>query len=154
MHILPEIWIRPWRLGSEKSHQTESWGTTKPIPLNMESTTFKSLITQRVKDALENFETNRNVGSRQGGGTGGDSTQDGNEGHTMNCNYKEFMNFKLKPFYGNEGVIGLSCWIKKMEAVFKISLYAEDFKLDLLPIASRIQHYHGELPMRKSWVLA
>lgn len=50
-------------------------------------------------------------------------------GHLRTCTYKEFMNFKPKPFYRNEGVVELTHWIKKMESVFEISFYAKDCKV-------------------------
>lgn len=39
------------------------------------------------------------------------------------------MNYKPKPFYGNEGVVGLTMWIENMEFVFEISLCVEDCKM-------------------------
>lgn len=39
------------------------------------------------------------------------------------------MNCKLKSFYGNEGVVGLTRWIEKMESIFEISFCVEDYKV-------------------------
>lgn len=47
----------------------------------------------------------------------------------MECTYKEFMNSKPNPFFGNEEVVQLTCQIKKMESVFQIHFYVEDCKV-------------------------
>lgn len=47
----------------------------------------------------------------------------------MACTYKEFMNFKPKPFYGNEAVVGLTRWIEKIKSIFEINFCAEDCKV-------------------------
>lgn len=39
------------------------------------------------------------------------------------------MKWKPRSFYDDLGVVGLTCWIEKMESVFYISLYVEDCKV-------------------------
>lgn len=68
------------------------------------------------------LETPTNVGS---GANGGESLQGDNRVPTRVCSYKDFMNIKPKPFYGNEGVFGLTMWIENMELVFEISFCPE-----------------------------
>lgn len=54
-------------------------------PVTTNATKIEILITQRVTEALANLETNRNVTSKQGGGTGRDSTEGGNTGQPRAC---------------------------------------------------------------------
>lgn len=103
-------------------------GQPNQDPVAMGSKSFEVMISQRVADALANFENNRNARSDQGGNKE-DSTQGGNGYHQWACTYKELMNCKPKPFYGKEGVVGLTCWIEKMESVFEISLCTENYKV-------------------------
>lgn len=47
----------------------------------------------------------------------------------MACTYKDFMNWKSKPFYGNNEVVGMTRWIEKLDSVFEISFCTEDFNV-------------------------
>ena len=75
---------------------------------------------------MANYEFNKNMGP--GGGTGGESSQGDKWGPPRADSYKDFMKCNLKSFYRNEGVVGLTYWIAKMEFVFEISFYAEGCK--------------------------
>lgn len=87
----------------------------------MDSATVKVLIAHRISDALPNFENNRDIGFGHGGGIEGARTLGDNTCLPRACNYKDFMNYKPKPFYRNEGVVGLNHCINKIESVFDIS---------------------------------
>lgn len=45
------------------------------------------------------------------------------------CTYKDFMNYKPMNFYRNEGVVGLTKWIEKIEPVFEICYCSEGSKV-------------------------
>ena len=92
---------------------------------NLDQTTIEALVDQRVSNDL----ANRNVESRKGRGTGGDSTWGGNGSQPRACTYKEFRGCKPKPFLGNEGLVGLTRWIEKMESVFEFSFCSEESKV-------------------------
>lgn len=93
---------------------------------NLDAASIKALGTQRVAEVL----TNRNVRSRKKKrGAGGDSTQGGNGSHPRAYTYKEFRDYKTTPFLRNEGVVGLTHLIEKMESVFEIRFYVESCKV-------------------------
>ena len=50
-----------------------------------------------------------------------------NQNNPKHCSYKEFMGCKPWSFYVTEGAIALSHWIKKIEAVFCISSYPDNY---------------------------
>nr|GEW95196.1 hypothetical protein [Tanacetum cinerariifolium] len=57
-------------------------------------------------------------------GDGSQSSQEDNPRHvqtTQPCFYADFMKFYPLNFKGNEGVVGLTRWIEKMESIFNIS---------------------------------
>ncbi|GKG49579.1 hypothetical protein Tco_0516031, partial [Tanacetum coccineum] len=58
---------------------------------------------------------NRNGGNRENG----NGNRNGNHG----MNYGGFMLVAQEALLGTEGVVGLTCWFKKMETVFNISNY-------------------------------
>lgn len=97
---------------------------TNPEP--MKSATVEALMAQHVADSIANLETNRNIGL---GGTEGEISYEENRGPSTACSYKDFMNCKLKSFHGNEGVVGLSRWIDKVESEIEIRFYAEICKV-------------------------
>lgn len=86
------------------------------------------MVEQWIADALATLKTHRHINF--GIGEGGESSQGNNQGALRACAYKDFVNYKPKTFYGNEGVVGLIRWIKKIECVFKISSRAEGFKVE------------------------
>ena len=45
------------------------------------------------------------------------------------CTYKEFMGCKPRNLYGNEGVVGLTRWIEKVKAMFKVCYCIENSKV-------------------------
>nr|GEU81723.1 putative reverse transcriptase domain-containing protein [Tanacetum cinerariifolium] len=59
--------------------------------------------------------------------TNGDGSQSSHRDNPRNvqttrpCFYADFMKCHPLNFKGNEGVVGLTCWIKKMESIFNIS---------------------------------
>lgn len=88
---------------------------------------MKTLVDQRVADAMANFEAARNAGSD--GGTGCESYQGENQGPPRALTYKDFMNHKPNSFYGDKGVAGLTRLIQKPESIFEINFCAKDCKV-------------------------
>ncbi|GJU32987.1 hypothetical protein Tco_1176576 [Tanacetum coccineum] len=82
------------------------------------------MITQRVADALLNYETNRNNGNGNNNGNGSHDLGSGS-GRTLctahGCTYKEFLNCQPLNFKGTKRTVGLAHWVEKMELVFHIS---------------------------------
>lgn len=78
-------------------------------------------------DVMANFEVVRTT--RSGEGVVGESSQGDNHAPPRDYTYKEFMICRTKSLYGNEGVVGLTRWIEKMESVLKISFCTEDCKV-------------------------
>ena len=64
----------------------------------MDSATIESMIAQRVADALENYEANRNNGTGHGTGS---SSHGNDQANPRVCTYKDFQNCKPQPFHGN-----------------------------------------------------
>ena len=67
--------------------------------------TIEALLAQRVADAIVRLETPWNIGS---GGNEGENSQGDNRVPTRVCSYKDYMNCKPKPFYRNEGIVGMT----------------------------------------------
>nr|GFC36388.1 hypothetical protein [Tanacetum cinerariifolium] len=60
-------------------------------------------------------------------GDGSQSSHEDNPRHaqtTRPCFYADFMKCHPLNFKGNEGIVGLTRWIEKMESIFNISGYA------------------------------
>lgn len=72
----------------------------------VDPTTIKSMTERQVLDTLGNFKANRKEGNID---------QEDKEGRQIISTYKEFINWKPRPFYSDEGVNGLIHWIKMME---------------------------------------
>lgn len=51
----------------------------------------------------------------------GKGSQVNEKGAQRACTDKYFMTCKPRMFYGNEGVVGLTRWIEKIDSVFEIS---------------------------------
>ncbi|GKA62634.1 putative reverse transcriptase domain-containing protein [Tanacetum coccineum] len=74
---------------------------------------------------------NRGNGGNGNGGNGENGNGNRNRNHGMNyggfmpvareCTFQDFLKCKPHNFLGTEGVVGLTCWFKKMETVFNIS---------------------------------
>ncbi|GJY10774.1 hypothetical protein Tco_0378959 [Tanacetum coccineum] len=99
---------------------------------SMSAAAIERLISQRVADALLDYEANRNSenenGNRNGNGNdnvnGSHDSGSGNRRtlHTARgCTYKEFLNCQSLNFKGIEGVVRLAYWFEKMKSVFHIS---------------------------------
>ncbi|GKE91336.1 reverse transcriptase domain-containing protein [Tanacetum coccineum] len=85
-------------------------------------------------------EGNGNGGNgNEGNGNGGNGNGNGNRGGNgynfggfvpvRECTYQDFLKFQPLSFNGTEGVVGLTCWFKKMETVFHISNYPEKYQV-------------------------
>ncbi|GJS85607.1 reverse transcriptase domain-containing protein [Tanacetum coccineum] len=91
----------------------------------MTTDAIEELIAQRLADALETYEANRNT--RNGNANGSGSQSDGRSGskrtvHTARgCTYKEFLSCQPLNFKGTEGALGLAQWFEKIESVFHIN---------------------------------
>ncbi|GKA94252.1 putative reverse transcriptase domain-containing protein [Tanacetum coccineum] len=79
---------------------------------------------------------NRNGGNRNGGANGNGNGNEGGNGYnfegfmpTRECTYQDFLKCQPLSFNGTEGVVGLTCWFKKMETVFHISKYPEKYQV-------------------------
>ncbi|GKE85507.1 hypothetical protein Tco_1559249 [Tanacetum coccineum] len=97
-------------------------------PRRLKKKSIKRLVEKRVAKTIEEYEKSRaNLDStRSSGGN------PGNAGRTMNvhgCSHKTFMNEKPYTFNGTEGVVGLRCWIEKVEQVFETCKCAEEDKV-------------------------
>lgn len=101
-------------------------GQPETNPKPMSSTKIEVLVAQHVADVITSLQAPMNLGS---GGNGGERSQRDNQGPTRIHSYKDFRNCKTKRFYRNEGEVGLTRWMEKMESVFEISLCLEDCKV-------------------------
>ncbi|GJV38683.1 putative reverse transcriptase domain-containing protein [Tanacetum coccineum] len=97
-------------------------------PRRVKKKSIKRLVKKRVAKAIEEYEKSRaNLDSA--GSSGGNPR---NAGGTMNvhgCSHKTFMNGKPHTFNGTKGVVGLRCWIEKVEQVFKTCKCTEEDKV-------------------------
>ncbi|GKE82957.1 hypothetical protein Tco_1552957, partial [Tanacetum coccineum] len=111
--------------------------------------------TLRVRDTVKNLgplmgdegeqkvngnERNGNRGNGNGGnGNRGNVNGNGNGGEysynfrgfmpARECTYQDFLKCQPLNFNGTEGVVGLTCWFKKMETVFHISNCPEKYQV-------------------------
>ncbi|GKE48319.1 reverse transcriptase domain-containing protein [Tanacetum coccineum] len=95
-----------------------------PKKNNMSASAIEELINQRVANALEDYETNRNNGNGNDNGNGSHDSRGGGgrTPHTAHvCTYKEFLNCQPLNFKGTEGAVGLAYWFEKIDSVFHIS---------------------------------
>ncbi|GJW96491.1 putative reverse transcriptase domain-containing protein [Tanacetum coccineum] len=96
-------------------------------PRRLKKKYVKRLVEKRVAKAIEEYEkSSANLDS-----AGSSEGNTGNAGGTMNvqgCSHKTFMNGKPHSFNGTKGVVGLRCWIEKVEQVFEICKCAEEEK--------------------------
>ncbi|GJU29265.1 putative reverse transcriptase domain-containing protein [Tanacetum coccineum] len=107
---------------------------------------IEEMINQRVAEALETREANRNIrlgnGNNEGGnenGNGNKNGENGNGNHNENdrdashvireCTYQDFMKCQPFNFKGTEGVVRLIRWFEKMKTVFHISNYQEKYQV-------------------------
>ncbi|GJW12473.1 putative reverse transcriptase domain-containing protein [Tanacetum coccineum] len=105
------------------------------LPRRLKKKYVKRLVEKRVAKAIEEYEKSRaNLDSA--GSSGGNI---GNTRGTMNvqgCSHKTFMNGKPYSFNGMKGVVGLRCWIEKVEQVFEICKCTEEDKV-MFAVAAR-----------------
>ena len=94
-----------------------------PPPPIMDTVMFQTAVTAAVTAVMAQMSNN---GS--GGGTNSFTNGQG-QGHSGVCTYKDFTNGKPIPFYGTGGVLALSQWIEKTEAVFEICACPEESKV-------------------------
>nr|KAJ0185353.1 hypothetical protein LSAT_V11C900506610 [Lactuca sativa] len=91
----------------------------------MNSAMMQNMFAQGIAMALAAYEAARN-GNTRNSGSGTTATHQSNARH---CSYKDFMSCKPRPFYGTEGVVGLSRWMEKTEDVFHISAFPDDCRV-------------------------
>ena len=94
-----------------------------PPPPIMDTVMFQTAVTAAVTAAMAQMSNN---GS--GGGTNSFTNGQG-QSRSGVCTYKDFTNGKPIPFYGTGGVLALSQWIEKTEAVFEICACPEESKV-------------------------
>ena len=94
-----------------------------PPPPIMDAVMFQTAVTAAVTAAMAQMSNN---GS--GGGTNSFTNGQG-QSRSGVCTYKDFTNGKPIPFYGTGGVLALSQWIEKTEAVFEICACPEESKV-------------------------
>lgn len=82
------------------------------------------MIKQQVANTLTTYEANKNNTYEQG--RIGSNIHGNNNDIPSVCTYDEFLNYQPRSFYDNEGIIGLTLYIEKMESIFHISSYAEN----------------------------
>lgn len=61
-----------------------------------------------------------------GFGARNENLQVNNQGALRTCTYKDFISFKPRTLFGNEGVVGLTRWIEKTESMFEINSCLEE----------------------------
>ncbi|GJX98603.1 putative reverse transcriptase domain-containing protein [Tanacetum coccineum] len=87
-----------------------------------------SRLGKRVAKAIKEYEKTRaNLDNTRS--SGGYSENAGGTVNVQGCSHKIFMNGKPHPFNGTQGVVGLRCWIEKVEQVFEIFKCAEEDKV-------------------------
>lgn len=94
-------------------------------PFQIDLTLMQNLLAQGISTTLAAYkaawnETFRN--NRNGGGI-----PSVNQNNSKYCSYKDFMACKPQNFFGMEGIVSLSRWIDKTDAMFHISSCTEDF---------------------------
>ncbi|GJU48907.1 putative reverse transcriptase domain-containing protein [Tanacetum coccineum] len=97
-------------------------------PRRFKKKSVRKIVEKRVAKAIEKYEKTR-ADSNNAGGSGSTNTGGTVVPEVHGCSYKTFMNGKPHSFKGTQGVVGLKCWFKKMEQVFKICKCAEDDKV-------------------------
>ena len=70
-----------------------------------------------------------NSGDASGAGMGTNSRHGEIPSRTQGCTYKDFMNCKPTFFNGTGGILALSQWIERVEAVFKMCSRPEESKI-------------------------
>ncbi|GKF19090.1 hypothetical protein Tco_0067728, partial [Tanacetum coccineum] len=105
----------------ERHDEPPDTGSMAPKKKNMSATVIEELITQRIANALADYEANQNSGNGNDNGNGShDSGSDsGRTSHTARvCTYKEFLNCQPLNFKGTEGAVGLAHWTVGHDAAY------------------------------------
>ncbi|KAI3518360.1 hypothetical protein L1887_07004 [Cichorium endivia] len=107
---------------------------TPPEPgLPQTTNELEQLISERISAALANardVNSGRPIVEVNGLRNGlGSTLNSHHEEPQRPCSYKDFMSCKPKNFFGNEGIIGLTRWIEKIEGVFEICFCLESSKV-------------------------
>ncbi|GKD10515.1 hypothetical protein Tco_1190200, partial [Tanacetum coccineum] len=97
-------------------------------PKRLKKKSIKRLVEKRVAKAIEKYEKTR-ARSDKAGSSRGNTENVGGTRSVQGCSYKTFMNGKPHPFNGTGGVVGLRCWIEKVEQVFEICKCAKEDKV-------------------------
>nr|GFB01956.1 hypothetical protein [Tanacetum cinerariifolium] len=110
--------MTPKRARTTRANPDPTRTTTATEPMTQEA--INNLIAQRVVEAIAEYETQRN--SVVNGDTS-NTTGTGRRtvGPTRECTYKDYLNCGLLKFNDTKGVIGLTRWFERIEAVFSIS---------------------------------
>ncbi|GJU46476.1 putative reverse transcriptase domain-containing protein [Tanacetum coccineum] len=97
-------------------------------PKRLKKKSIKRLVEKRVAKAIEKYEKTR-ARSDKAGSSRGNTENVGGTRSVQGYSYKTFMNGKPHPFNGTGGVVGLRCWIEKVEQVFEICKCAKEDKV-------------------------
>nr|GEU45929.1 hypothetical protein [Tanacetum cinerariifolium] len=98
----------------------------------MSASAIERLISQRLTDALLDYEANQNSGNRNKNGNrnanrndNGNGSHDSGSGRTLHtargCTYKEFLNCQPLNFKGTPGAVGLAYWTVGHDAAYEMS---------------------------------
>ncbi|GKG03295.1 hypothetical protein Tco_0310931, partial [Tanacetum coccineum] len=109
---------------------------SNPVLAHTSAAAIERLISQRIVDALLDYEANQNSRNENRNGNGnGNGNDNGNGSHdsgsgrmlhtARGCTHNEFLNCQPLNFKGTEGAVGLAHWFKKMKSVFHISNCAD-----------------------------
>nr|GEZ06034.1 putative reverse transcriptase domain-containing protein [Tanacetum cinerariifolium] len=103
---------------------------------------IKEMINQRMTEAIEAYEVNKNLGLENGNGNGNGNGGNGyGNGRNRNgdgrgdrptaheCTYQDFMKCQPLNFKGIEGIVRFIRWCKKMETMFHISNCPERYQV-------------------------
>ncbi|GJS10434.1 putative reverse transcriptase domain-containing protein [Tanacetum coccineum] len=125
-------------------------------PRRFKKKSVKRLVEKHVAKAIEEYKKNRaNLDSA--GSSGGTLEYWWKNMTWHGCSHKTFMNGKPHTFNGMEGVVGLRRWIEKVEQVFETCKCAEEIRLCLLLVLSRVKEelkgsLMGFLKDSKGWL--
>ncbi|KAL7614413.1 hypothetical protein Lser_V15G05957 [Lactuca serriola] len=105
------------------THHVNNAAPPPPPPPSTDNATLIATITDAVIAAMAQMSNN---GSGRGVNI---STNGQRQGRSGDCTFKDFTNSKPISFNGSGGIMALSQWIEKTEAVFEICAYLEVSKV-------------------------
>ncbi|GKB72899.1 hypothetical protein Tco_0934311, partial [Tanacetum coccineum] len=79
------------------------------------------------RSTLPAQDTNRISGNHSNGHS---NSAGGGECTIRNCTYKDFLNCPPHNFSGTKGAVGLARWYEKMESVFHVSNYDDNYQVN------------------------